>query len=596
MSDNILGFLLINGYAFLIIFSTTLLFFSKPRLGKVEDTLYKNFLITNLSMSISGFLLGIFVTPSFYTNNIIPVILNKVYLICIFLWIFLLTFYVLFVSIKDNKTIRRCKNIFTCIMIIGLLIITLSPLTIEISDAGSALATGFGVMFTYLSFGIGLLTQIICVLINYKNIRNKKYTPVYVLIFLGALILLIQIVDPNTNYLINPSLIFVAVIMYHTIENPDIKLIEELQRSKEISTNSNVEKSMFLYNITQRIKNPVTNIYDNSNKIEDVNTLEDAKLYAREIRNDSISVYNTINDVLDISQVMSSKMDTKMNKYNANNLFKETAKILENNLVNENVKLNINISKDIPNMLYGDAIRLKQIINIVMNNAVKYTNEGLISYQVNDIIQKDICRLIITVEDTGIGMSLEKQEEINHRHGELTTEEIEELEASNNHLSIAKALASLIGGTLVIDSVLGKGTKITIVLDQKIVDSDSVLGKYVDNKKVLIVDNDLSEVKKLNKSLKDYDVLVTNSKGGESCLVKVRKGEKFDLILIKEEMDKLTGIDTFKKLKSLEGFNIPVVILTTNKDKNIYYNLGFSDVINIPIKPKEVDSIFDKYL
>lgn len=596
MSDNILGFLLINGYAFLIIFSTTLLFFSKPRLGKVEDTLYKNFLITNLSMSISGFLLGIFVTPSFYTNNIIPVILNKVYLICIFLWIFLLTFYVLFVSIKDNKTIRRCKNIFTCIMIIGLLIITLSPLTIEISDAGSALATGFGVMFTYLAFGIGLLTQIICVLINYKNIRNKKYTPVYVLIFLGALILLIQIVDPNTNYLINPSLIFVAVIMYHTIENPDIKLIEELQRSKEISTNSNVEKSMFLYNITQRIKNPVTNIYDNSNKIEDVNTLEDAKLYAREIRNDSISVYNTINDVLDISQVMSSKMDTKMNKYNANNLFKETAKILENNLVNENVKLNINISKDIPNLLYGDAIRLKQIINIVMNNAVKYTNEGLISYQVNDIIQKDICRLIITVEDTGIGMSLEKQEEINHRHGELTTEEIEELEASNNHLSIAKALASLIGGTLVIDSVLGKGTKITIVLDQKIVDSDSVLGKYVDNKKVLIVDNDLSEVKKLNKSLKDYDVLVTNSKGGESCLVKVRKGEKFDLILIKEEMDKLTGIDTFKKLKSLEGFNIPVVILTTNKDKNIYYNLGFSDVINIPIKPKEVDSIFDKYL
>ena len=195
---SVIGFLLINIYAFLLIFSTTIIFFSKQRLREFEDETYKYFLITNIFMSISGLVLGLVVTPEFNFSNLVIVLLNKLYLVCLMIWITILTFYYLYITLKDKINRKKYEKIFTIIAIISILLIAILPLDVDVTDKG-AIATGASIMFTYIMFGLGFLLQIVCVLRNYRNLKNKKYIPLYLLIFLGAIVLVSMMVNPSLN-------------------------------------------------------------------------------------------------------------------------------------------------------------------------------------------------------------------------------------------------------------------------------------------------------------------------------------------------------------------------------------------------------------
>ena len=213
--ESIAGFLLINIYALLLIIATCIIFFSKQRARQVEDEIYKNFLLTNLFMSISGLILGIFVSPDFFNRSIV-VIFNKLYLISLLLWIYLLTVYTVYISLKVK--IKKYRKLGNILIVISVILIIVLPIEVNLTEGVSAVATGPSVMITYLVAGVGFLIQIISLFLNYKNLKSKKYIPLYLLIILGTLVLVIQIVNPTLNYLINPILIFIAYIMYFTIE------------------------------------------------------------------------------------------------------------------------------------------------------------------------------------------------------------------------------------------------------------------------------------------------------------------------------------------------------------------------------------------
>ena len=208
--ESIAGFLLINIYALLLIIATCIIFFSKQRARQVEDEIYKNFLLTNLFMSISGLILGIFVSPDFFNRSIV-VIFNKLYLISLLLWIYLLTVYTVYISLKDK--IKKYRKLGNILIVISVILIIVLPIEVNLTEGASAVATGPSVMITYLVAGVGFLIQIISLFLNYKNLKSKKYIPLYLLIILGTLVLVIQIVNPTLNYLINPILIFITYIM-----------------------------------------------------------------------------------------------------------------------------------------------------------------------------------------------------------------------------------------------------------------------------------------------------------------------------------------------------------------------------------------------
>ena len=311
--ESIAGFLLINIYALLLIMATCIMFFSKQRLKQAEDEIYKNFLLSNLFMSISGLVLGIFVSPSFFEKTIV-IMFNKLYLICLFLWIFFLTVYTVYVSLKDK--IKKYKRTFTSLILICITLIIVLPLDVELKANASAVATGPAILLTYMMFGLGFVIQIFSVFSNYKNLKSKKYIPLYLLITLGSSVLIIQIINPALNYLINPALIFIAYIMYHTIENPDIKLLNELHSSKEISDAANEEKTLFLYNMTQEIRNTMNDINDNADMILESNSLDEDKDCAREIKGITSKFNSMTNEMLDVSKIDASNIKVYNSKYN----------------------------------------------------------------------------------------------------------------------------------------------------------------------------------------------------------------------------------------------------------------------------------------
>ena len=373
--QSIAGFLLINIYALLVILATCIMFFSKQRLRQVEDEIYKNFLLTNVFMSISGLILGIFVSPNYFNESIV-VIFNKLYLISLVLWIFLLTIYTIHVSIGDK--IKKYKKIISSLMSICVFLIMILPIDVSLNNNASAIATGGGVILTYSIFGIGFLIQVLSLISNHKNLKNRKYIPLYLLITLGSAILIIQIVSPSLNYLINPVLIFIAYIMYHTIENPDIKLLDEVHKSKEISDAANEEKTLFLYNMTQDIRKITEDINANADMILDSDSLEDDKDCAREIRGITSKFNSMTNELFDVTKLDAANIKVYNSKYNVKNIFKEIVTVY-NKICNEvNLDFRVNIDHDVPEYMYGDSIGLKEVLNIILDNSVKFTKDGFI--------------------------------------------------------------------------------------------------------------------------------------------------------------------------------------------------------------------------
>ena len=595
--ESITGFLLINIYAFLLILATSIMFFSKQRLKQTEDEIYKRFLLTNVFMSLSGLILGIFVSPTFFNENIV-VIFNKLYLISLLLWIFILTLYTVYVSIKDK--IKKYKKIYTTIIAISIVLIMILPIEVTIVENSSAVAVGPAIMLTYTIFGVGFLIQIISLLLNYKNIKNKKYIPLYLLITLGSAILIIQIINPTLNYLINPMLIFIAFIMYHTIENPDTKVLEEVHKAKEISDNANEEKAMFLYNITNEIRKVTKEIDSLANNIlietdnKKVN-IDEVSNFTREIRNTTARFNTMTNELLDISQIDSANIRIYNDKYNIKLIIKELVQIYKKKCIDKNLDFRTSIASDIPDYLYGDSVGLKNVLTIILDNSIKYTEEGYIEFSVNTIMRRDVCRLIISIEDTGSGIKADNLIKIFAKKEDDTEEDRHNLD---NNLYNAKRLITLMGGTIIPSSVYDKGTTIKIVLDQKNVESGNEdLIKYeevYDKKKILLVDDNPSSAKIVSKIISDSNIILDTVRLGSECLDKIRNKEKYDLILLDEKMSPLDGITVMKKLKSIRTFNTKVVLLTRNNNYEYddeYLKYGFSDYI---LKPLEKDKFLEK--
>ena len=593
-----LGFLLVNVYALLLIIATTIIFFSKNRLKQIEDETYKKFLIVNVFICVSGIVLGLVVDPSVVFSKEIIIFFNKIYLICLILWIFILTFYTLYISIRKKEKIHLYKKIFDVLIVISILLVVLLPIDVNISTEG-AVSDGLAIVFTYLVFSVGFLVQIIALIINHKDFKNKKYIPLYLLIIFGIIVVISLIINPALNYIINPAFIFIAFIMFHTIENPDKKILEEIHNAKLISDNANEEKSMFLYNISNEIKQIISDIsISNNNILEEVDkkkpNLSLIDNSASEI-NSFITKFDTmINEVYDISQVDVNNIKIYKDKYNIKIIIKELVQKYSKKAQSKSLDFRSKIASDVPDYLYGDSVTLKKVINIILDNSYKNTTSGYIEFNVDTIFKNNICRLVISIEDSGIGM----------RAGELNYALNKESDVKDSELADtlfnAKKMITLMGGTLIVNSIYGKGTKIKIVLDQKVEKIDSKLDKYVqiyDKKKLLLVDDSDASCKIISKMLDDTNVVLDIVKSGKEALDKIRSKEKYDLILLDEDMHPLNGIEVMNKFMEIKNFNIDVVLLTRNNNYEYnedYLKYGFSNYLLKPIDKEKLFEVISK--
>lgn len=594
--QNNLGFIIINIYAFLVIIATSIIFFSKERMKQIEDELYKKLLLSSILMSLSGLILGFIVSSNTSYFDIIATF-NKFYLISLSLWISILTFYIIYVS-KKNIEINKFKSIFNILLIICPILIILLPIKVEIIKGGNAISSGLSVIFTYLMFIIGFLTQIFCVFSNNKKLKNKKFIPLYLLIFFGIIILIALIINPKLNYIINPTLIFITFVMYFTIENPDAKMIEEVHNAKIISDNANEEKTMFLYNISNEIKNigkEINNEIDNiliesDNKKTNIESLKNS---AREIKSLSSKFTTMTNEVLDITNIDSSTIKIYNEKYNIKLLLKEIINKYTTICQKKNIELRTNIEKDIPDILYGDSVGVKNAITTLLDNSVKYTKKGYIELNINSIKKQDIVRIIISIEDSGIGIKSNELDKIFNKNKEV-------LNKNNlkNNLFTVKKIITLMNGTIIANSTYNKGTTMKIVLDQKYEITNNIYDKTYNQKKILLIENNDTTYKLITKILKNTNILIDRVELGSEGLEKIRNKEKYDLIFIEEDLKPLNAYDIIKKLNEIKNFDTKVILITQNTNieySYLYKDYNFSDYIIKPIDKNRLSNIINKY-
>ena len=579
-----------------------IVYFSSKRLRSIENKIFEKIMLTNFV----GVLLAIgsyFTIKNIDRFELLNTFVSKGYIIYLLTWLTLFSVYIFVISIKEGKDkkseVNKIINLFGILYLIFLIIIIIKPLYYH-NINGAIYSYGPSANVMYIVSIVYITVWLIRLSTNIKRIRDKKYLPIFAFMGLGLVVMIIQKQHPEL-LLMTSMETFIVFLMYHTIENPDMQIIEEVHRAKEISDNANEEKSMFLYNMTNEIRGITRDIdYYADNILEEVDNKKVDVLNignsAREIKNNTARFTTMTNEILDISQ-MDSNIKIYNDKYNIKIIIKELVQIYKKKAEEKGISFRTNIASDIPPYLYGDSMGLKKALSIILDNSVKYTSSGFIDFDVSTIIKRDIARLVITVEDSGSGI---KAIDLN----KIFNKKVNDNERFNIKYNLynAKRLVILMGGTIIPSSVYGRGTTIKVVLDQKIADMDDTFNKYesvYDKKSILLVDDNVSSGKIFTKMLKDTDIILNIVTSGKECLDKIRDKDKYDLILLDEDMEPLDGITVMKKLKEIRTFNTKTILLTKNNDyeyNDDYLKYGFDGYLLKPIDKDKLFEVIDKYL
>ena len=388
--------------------------------------------------------------------------------------------------------------------------------------------------------------------------------------------------------------------MYFTIENPDLKVVNELLRNRELVEKQMEDKSRFLFEMSQEIKTPTKNILSVVKNYDKLDEDADKKESIGIIENNANNILFKLNDILNISSMDASKIKISNNEYNTLNLFNNIENITKNFIGNKNIKLEIDITDNLPKKLYGDDVKLKQIIMSVLFNSIENTKEGLISVKIDSIVRYDVCRLILKISDTGCGMSLSKINNILDDNQELTEIDVKKLDKLDMDLKATIKAVKLLGGSFNIKSEENKGSTFTIVIDQKcdieektnimkdaLKYSSDVFGK----KRILIVDDDKEELFKILNILSKYNVDINTTMSSKDCIDRIKSGELYNLIIVDDELKNSSAMSLLKELKRLKKIKTPVIVmLDKSKEhfKKYYIEDGFKDFI---IKDNITDDI-----
>ncbi len=577
-------------------------FFSKKRIKSDETKAYSLLITIALLESslacILVILMNLFGIPNYIYN------IHRIDYILILLWVWALFNYVLIVSLNNNKKLRT--TIQRISMVINIIIsVSFFFLKVNVINEDGVIDTN-GQAMNVLIIALGIYVILILLLVfrslirNIKSSNNKKFIPLFFLAILGVVALVIRRIAPEV-LMISLMAAYADLIMIFTIENPDVKMIYELNKNKKLLESMSEEKSNFLFSMSQDTKKPIENILEVKKMLENEKDLKTIDTGLKVIENNARGLKNIINNVLDISSISSSKLVVSNETYNIYPLL-DTALNNVKSKLNPKVSLRTNISKNIPMELYGDSVKLKQVITSILFNAAKFTKEGYIELSANEIVKYDVCRLIIEIEDSGKGMSVEKLNELLKSNSDLEDTDLLKLNNLDVDLKLAFKIIRKLGGFINIKSEENKGSTFTIVIDQKIKqEKDPFYSKYIFNKKkVIAVSDNLQTLKSLNSLSNNYDIDFLTTMHGNDLVQRIEDGEVFDLIILEDEARPDSALAILGKLQEAKkGFNVPtIVMLNKNKEsiKEHYIEDGFSDYLRKENMEEEFDRIIKKYV
>lgn len=583
-----------------------IVYFSKRRVKLIENKIYVVMLLMGLLDSIILTIERILVRSGNINDvtsliNTILQITNKIDFIALIILCTCLFLYTLVISVPKIK--NKMNSIIKVFGVIDIAIfIYIMFLNVDLITSGSIVSvSGGGIIPAYITCGIYLLLSVLVTIFNLKNL-TIRHIPIISIIFVFVFLMIVFRIDPYVM-VISITVTFVNYLMFFTIENPDLKMVNELLRNRKLLEDQIEDKSDFLFEMSQGIKTPARNILEMTKIYSDLKTDKDKLDLVRQISITANDLIFKTNNILDVSSMDASKIRIVNEDYNPYKLFDQIRVLAQNSINDKDIKVSVKLNSVVPKTLSGDNVRLKQVVMSVLFNAIKNTQTGYINVSVDSINRYDVCRLIIKIEDTGKGMSIDKINEILDNSKELTQNEISKIDKLDIDLSVVVKIVKLLDGNINIKSVLKKGTEVTIVIDQKYKPSKDDVYNYTaliySKKRVLVVDDDKDEMFKTKNVLSNYNIDINSTMIAKECIDRISSGEDYYLIIIDDELRTGSALSVLNELNKIRRFKTPVVVMIEKKKEKIkrqYLEDGFKDIILKEDLTQEINRIANKYL
>lgn len=596
--------------SFIFVLMFIIFYFSKERLNTLDTKMYSCILVTNI-IGIMIDVFGYFIFKIYGSESFISILISKFYLVYYFLWAYFFLLYIFVISFREKteyllqKKFTKPSIILTSIIIS--LIVLIMPIQITYED-NVAYSSGLSVNMVYGLCFIMVGIMLYCLLRNLKKISTKEYIPLLTFMVLSTFCMIIQKTYPEITLMLMCHSI-VTSLMYFTIENPDVKMVKELEVAKNEAEKANHAKSEFLSSMSHELRTPLNAIVCFSELLESKEGLDsESKDFAKDIVSASHNLLDLVNGVLDISKIEAGKMELINKEYNSQELFNSLSTMVIPRIGDKPIEFKTVIASDIPPVLKGDTGKLKQIILNLLTNAVKYTDKGFIKYRVECIndFKNNKTKLIITITDTGRGIKKEDIDRLFKKFERLEEDRNTSIEGTGLGLAITESLAELMGGKITVISDYGKGSTFKFVVIQEIVNvevkeekSNITSSDYntFEGKNALIVDDSKLNLKVAENVLKNFLVTTESVTSGLECLSCVNS-KKYDIIFMDIMMPNMSGVEVLRKLRE-NGVNTPVIALTADAiegQEEKYMSEGFDGYISKPINKEKLSYVLNKYL
>ena len=594
----------------LLAYLLIIIFFRKKRAAIEETKIYSRLLIINFIDAILAILTYVFAkTFSFELGTII---LQKIYMSLIIL----MTVYINCYNIAIMKINKKLKKRITNILMFSFYIVFLLIMFTNLSVINEGLILdGYGLSYDITLYSTIIYLGIIVLSSTIIFIKNKdcfkKDIPFICLIFLYIIGLIARKFFPNVMFE-NFFFTYMLLIMYFTIENPDIKMIEKLNLAKETAEKANRAKSDFLSSMSHEIRTPLNAIVGLSLE------MQEKEICPKEMKDDledivfaSHTLLEIVGNIMDINKIESDKMRITSSSYSIQEEVKNLVRIYTTRLKEKNLTLEIHIAKDIPEKLIGDKSHIKEIINNLLSNAIKYTDKGKVELEITGILKEKNYYLKIVCKDTGRGISKENLKKLFTKFERFDVEKNSTIEGTGLGLVITKKLVELMKGKITVESEVGLGSVFTVILPQKIEnDKEDLLQenvfqgtKNILNKdlKVLIVDDNKLNRKVAKNFLESLEIKqIDECSNGLECLTKIKEEKvTYDIILMDIMMPVMNGEEALNQLKKIDNFHTPIIALTADAlagAEEKYKKEGFNGYLSKPFTKEQLQTKIENIL
>lgn len=599
----------------IFIIFVSVIYFSIGRVKTYVHRLYSGLLITTTGNIIFDMI-------TIYTVNHldkVPEWLNhlchQIFIGSLDVALFLISLYVVNLVRADWLDTTRNKILWCTPIAVALIVIAFGDLYYMKTEAGNY-SYGPAARTCYTICAVYLILSVYVIIQHWHETDRRKKNVVLAALTVEILVSVYQGLHP-TALISSLGLTLIVLSVFLTMENPGRFLVEQYLQEKERADAANRAKSVFLANMSHEIRTPINAVLGMDEMI--LREYHDPQLldYANNIKKAGKNLLSLVNDILDLSKIESGKMEIVPVSYDLSDVLNDLTSMISFHAHTKGISLKVRVNADMPHHLQGDDVRIRQILTNLLTNAVKYTDQGTITLEV-DFKQED-STVIFRVKDTGIGIREQDMERLFDSFQRLDQQRNHNIEGTGLGMNITMELVNRMDGRIQVESRYGEGSTFIVQIPQTVLDAEPIgdfhkrFEKIMDAKgqyresfvapdaRILVVDDNVMNLKVVVGLLKQTKVQVDTAASGRECLEKVKE-QPYDIIFLDHMMPDMDGIETLEKLNEFpdeDWTRVPVIALTANAvtgAKEMYLQKGFTDFLAKPITVLTLEDMVRQYL